>query len=57
MLSQLEDKGAKAASDAERQYWQEPAKELIEKTAEEEPYTIWKRRMFRRDSGCSGFRK
>jgi len=49
ILSQLEEKVAKAGSDADRQFWQERLKEFTEKTAEEKPYTVWKRRMVKRD--------
>jgi hypothetical protein len=49
VLSQLEEKVAKAESDADRQFWQERLKEFTEKTAEEKPYTVWKRRMVKRD--------
>jgi len=45
VLSQLEDRLNKAQSDEERKLWQERLKEFTEKTAEEKPYTVWKRRM------------
>ena len=45
VLSQLEDRLKKAQSDEERKLWQERLKEFTEKTAEEKPYTVWKRRM------------
>jgi len=56
VLSQLEDKVAKAASDAERQFWQQRLKEFTEKTAEEKPYTIWRRRTVKRNIGYLGKR-
>jgi hypothetical protein len=56
VLSQLEDKVAKAGSDSERQFWQERLKEFTEKTAKEKPYSIWKRRTVKRNIGYLGKR-
>jgi len=51
VLSQLEEKVAKAASDSERQFWQQKLKEFTEKTAVDKPFAIWKRRTVKRDVG------
>jgi hypothetical protein len=51
VLSQLEEKVAKAGSDSECQFWQQQVKEFTEKTAMDKPFAIWKRRTVKRDVG------